>query len=287
MGIYRPLNIFLAALLLVGVSSCRFVSYIIHDDDVVAKVGKHKLYRVEVESVIPAGTPAEDSLALAAQYIRSWASDYIFDDAAAAGLSKKDLDLGVQLEQYRRSLVKYRYEQMFVSERLDTVVSPIEVQAYYDEHQDRFILSYPIVKARYVRMSGDSPSFPEVRKLISSDSDEDLAAMEELAATAAERYTDFGGRWLDITELADEFGVDYGTLLALMSHSTISYVADDGMLEYAYVVDYIRAGAIPPVGYCESRIKESIIASRRQELTERLERDLLEDARARGIYEIY
>lgn len=284
---YRPLNIFFCALLVVSVSSCRFVSSIIHDDDVVAKVGKHKLYRVEVESVIPAGTPSEDSLALAKQYIRSWAADFVFDDAAAASLSKKDLDLSEQLEQYRRSLVKYRYEQMFVSERLDTIVSPIDVQAYYDENQERFTLSYPIVKARFVRMSPDSPSFAEVRKLIASSADEDLAALEDLVVSVAEKYSDFGGSWLDITELADEFGVDYGTLLALMSNSVIRYVSDDGLVEYAYIADYMRAGSIPPVEYCESRIKESIIASRRQALAEQLERDLLDDARARGIYEIY
>ncbi len=287
MGIHRTLHIFLAAAALFCVSSCRFISSVIHDEDVVAKVGKHKLYRSELESVIPVGTPSEDSLNLANQYIKAWAAEFIFDDAAAASLSKKDIDVAEQIEQYRRALVKYRYEELYINERLDTAVSAIEVQAYYDDNKERYTLDFPIVKVRFVRLGAESPALAQIKKLIASDDEEDLSELENLASTAAEKYTDFGGKWLDITALADEFGTDYGTLLALMSRSVIQYTDEAGVLNYAYIVDYLRSGTIAPVEYCEPRIKEVIVNARKQELLTSLERDLLDQARRQGNFVIY
>ena len=46
-------------------SSCRAISSLLHDDEVVAEVGRHYLYRSEVASLIPDGTSEEDSLRLA------------------------------------------------------------------------------------------------------------------------------------------------------------------------------------------------------------------------------
>ena len=60
--------------------SCRLVSSVLHDDEVVAKVGKHRLYRHELESIVPEGLSSEDSLNLVSQYIDTWASAYLFDE---------------------------------------------------------------------------------------------------------------------------------------------------------------------------------------------------------------
>ena len=286
-GFGKYLGIALLTAVTVMAASCRLVSSVVHDDEVVAKVGKHRLYRTELESIVPEGISAEDSLNLVNQYIDTWASAYLFDELASNGLSKKDLDLSTQLEEYRHALVRYRYEQKYINERLDTLVSEQEVNAYYEEHQDRYILSYPIVKARFVRMRADSPKLPEVKELMASQSDEDFGRLSEIVATSAIKYGDFGGKWIDITDLAKEFGVDYGTLLALMANSSIQYVNGDGTLNYAFLSDYVRAGSIPPVEYCEKMIKEVIINSRKQALLNSLERDLLDDARSSGKLIIY
>lgn len=276
------IRIMLPAFVLAALPSCRLINSVLHDGEVVAKVGHHKLYRADIVSIVPPGTPAEDSLKLVQQYIDTWASALIIDEAATRSLSKKDLDVSGQLEQYRRALVKYRYEEQYVNERLDTLVSELEINSYYDEHQARFVLSYPIVKARFVRMRADSPRFDEIRKLMASSEDEDAGALEEMVATAAERYSDFGGRWIDITDLAGEFGTDYGTLLALMNNSSIQYLNGDGTVNYAYICDYVRSGSVPPVEYCEAAIKAIIINGRKQALISSLERDLLEEARSGG-----
>ena len=59
-------------------SSCRAISSLLHDDGVVAQVGDVKLYRAELDALIPKGLSQEDSVNLARQYINTWASDLVY-----------------------------------------------------------------------------------------------------------------------------------------------------------------------------------------------------------------
>ena len=115
------------ALALAVLPSCKTVQSIIHDDEVVAKLGNHKLYRADLEGIVPNGTPSEDSLNLVNLYINSWATDMAFQDVAQQRLSKEEKDVSKEMEAYRQSLLRYRFEQHYVAERLDTNVSRKEI----------------------------------------------------------------------------------------------------------------------------------------------------------------
>ena len=132
----RLAYILIALLTLVATQSCEMVSTFIHDGEVVASVGKSKLYRHDLESLIPAGLPSEDSLALAQQYINSWAADLVFLGAAQQKLSKNEKNLTKELEQYKNALLKYRYENLYINERLDTTVPDSQVEDYYENHKE-------------------------------------------------------------------------------------------------------------------------------------------------------
>ena len=49
----------------------------------------------------------------------------------------------------------------------------------------------------------------------------------------------------------------------------------------------IKAGEIPPVEFCQERIKDIIISGRKHRLLTTLEQDLIEDAKAKEKFEIY
>ena len=99
--------------------------------EVIARVGKHRLHRSELEKFIPSGVSPEDSTGLAQRYIKAWAEELIMLDMAEKQLSVKEKDLTEELEQYRRSLLTYRYQQKYINQRLDTLVTDDEIEAYY------------------------------------------------------------------------------------------------------------------------------------------------------------
>ena len=206
---------------------------------------------------------------------------------ASEQLSKSEKDVSKELEAYKNSLLRYRYEQRYVNERLDTTVSRTEIEDYYDAHNDLFVLDIPILKARFLDIMEDSPNYETIRRRMSSNKYEDIAEADSLAYSSALRYVDWSDRWIDAVTLAREFGTDYGTMLTKLSGSYIEMREERGDIKVAYILDTRRAGTLAPLEYCEDRIRNIIISTRKQKLLTTLEQDLLDNALSKENFIIY
>ena len=283
----------LVLIALAAVSACQMVHRVsdsaaeLFGDAVVARVGEHRLMRSELAAYIPAGVSSEDSLALAQSYIKSWAEELIFLDMAEKHLSAEEKDVTKDLEDYRRTLLKYRYEERYINDRLDTLISDEEVRNYYREHMDKILVERPLLKARYMIIPADSRSLKTIKELMSSDDAMDAIAADSLAFTAALRYVDSSDAWMDAILLARDLGTDEASMMKALRNRTIEFKGDDGLLRVAYVVDMVQKGSPAPLDYCEERIKDILLSARKHELVGGLERDLLNDALAKGKFVIY
>ena len=267
-------------------ASCKAISEFFDKEEVVAEVGQAKLRKSELDRVVPAGLPAEDSVRLARQYINTWALDQVFLNVAEQQLSKTEKDVTRELEAYRTSLLKYRYEQLYVNERLDTAVSDDAVQEYYDAHSSKFILQRPVVKARFLSISEDSPMLKTIRKKMSSDEVEDILEADSLAFSSAFKFTTWNNEWIDAAVMAREFGQDYASVLSGVSKGWNERTDTSGVVNAAYVTEMVPKGAMSPLEYSTPFIKDMIISARKQALVSALEHDLLEDARVNGKFVI-
>lgn len=283
----KSLQSILLCTVAVLISSCQAVKDFIHDDDVVAQVGVHKLYQTELAAYIPNGLAPEDSTNLADQYIRTWATEKLYLDMAEEQLSKSEKDVSKELDAYRNSLLKYRYEQRYVNERLDTEVTRTDVEDYYEAHKDLFVLDVPILKAKFVDIMKDSPNFEVIRRKMSSTKYEDIVETDSLAYSSALKFADYSEEWINAVTLAREFGTDYGTMLSKLSGSYIEIEEERGDVKIAYVLSMQKAGTLAPIDYCEERIKDIIISNRKHELLSTLEQDLLDDALAKEKFVVY
>lgn len=270
------------------VQSCDFISNLIHDDKIVARIGKQKLYISEVSEVIPSGVAPEDSVSMALQYINNWASEILFSQVAESQLSKSEQDVSVELEDYKRSLLKYRYEQRYINERLDTVVSYNQIEQYYKTHRELFVLEVPVVKGRFLDIMQESPNLEILKSKMSSTDFFDLAQADSIAYSSALKYSDTSDKWVDMVTFARAFGEDYGTLLSKMdSHGFIEIPDERGDIKIAYICEMQKAGTLASLEYCEDRIRDIIISNRRHALLTELEQELLNDAQKRNKLVIY
>ena len=274
-------------IVLPAVLSCRAISSLLSEDETVAEVGTAKLYRSELNTLIPKGMAAEDSVRLSRQYINTWALDQVFLAIAEEQLSKAEKDVSKELEDYRKSLLKYRYEQLYVNERLDTAVSDEDIETYYAANINRFELPRPVVKARYLRIAADSPVLPKIRKKMSSDQVQDLLDADSLAYSSALKFTTWENSWVDVASLAREFGTDYVSVMSMMRGGWIEMTDSMRVTSVAYVPAMVQAGETAPLEYCMSQIRDMIISTRKQALITGLEQDLLRDAREKGQFVIF
>ena len=284
----RLLNIIAAIIIVLPtLSSCRAISSFLKGGEVVAEVGSEKLYRSDLDAIMPKGISQADSVYLAKQYINTWAAELVFLGIAEEQLSKSERDVTKELEDYRKSLLKYRYEQLYVNERLDTAVTDEMVEEYYNSHQEKFVLARPLVKARFLSISNESPAKDQIRKRMSSSEVEDLVEADSLAYSAAYKFTTWSDEWVDVTVLSREFPMDYETMLSQVKNKWIEKVDTLGVARLAYISDMMKKGEVAPIEYSAPAIRDIIISTRKQSLISTLEQDLLNDARENGKFVIY
>lgn len=275
------------ALALCLLTGCQAIQSFIHDDKVVARVGKHKLYESEVNAYIPSGVSIADSTNLALQYINTWATDIIFSDMAQSQLSKAERDVTAELEAYKRDLLRFRYEQRFIGDRLDTLVTEDQMLDFYEKHKNLFTLDRPILKVRFVDILKNMDKKDQIIRLMSSNKPKDMDEVEGLANKYAIKYFDKSYEWMDAAVLAREFGTDYGQMLAKMNQSYIRMESEDAAdIKVAYVREIRRSG-VAPFDFCTDRIREYILSGRKHDLLIALEQSLLKGASDDGQFVIY
>jgi hypothetical protein len=182
--------------------------------------------------------------------------------------------------------LKYRYEQLYVNERLDTSVSEDKVHEYYQQHKDAFVLRRPLVKARYLCIHTDSPALKQIRKKMCSSEVSEVIEADSLAFSSAYRFTTWNDAWIDASTLAREFGSESASVMASVRKGWIERADTLGVMSIAFVTELIPAGKIAPLEYSAPFIRDMIISARKQSLIATLEQDLLNDARESGKFEI-
>ena len=264
-------------------ASCDIAANLVHDDNVVARAAGERLYRSTLESFIPDGTAPADSARMAQQYIQSWASEAILLKKAQKELGKEGRDVSREMEDYRRSLLRYRYEQQYISDRLDTLITESQIKDYYEAHSETFTLTRPIMKVRFISFFKDSPYREEILDLLSAKGggERDL---DSLALLSAVRYVDNPDVWTDAAALSREFGTDWETM---MSHLKSNYIVMEGEdVRAAYVFQIITKGKAP-LEFCAPTIRDNILSARKRDLLAKLEQDLLTEAQDKKDFVIY
>lgn len=285
--------IILTAIVLASAASCKMVSQIqdtateLFSGEVVAKVGDHKLFRSQLENYIPAGASPADSAALARQWINAWAENLLLLDMAEEQLSDQEKDVTEELERYRETLLKYRYEQLYVDQRLDTLITEEETEKYYNNNPARFRLDRPVVKARYMIIPASSKSIKQLKKQMASDDIEENAKADSLASKVALKYVDASDSWMDIITLAQELGTEYRSLQSSIKQQFAEWKDDSDNLHIAYIAEMVPEGKTAPLEYCRKKVRDLILSERKHQVEVELEKNLLEDAVRNNKFVIY
>ncbi len=257
--------------------SCKYLDFS-SDDAIVAEVGDKILYESEVKNLIPQGTTPEDSINMLEQYVNSWALKHLLLNKAESELSKSEKDVEQELEDYRSSLLVYKYEKIYLEERLDTVITDDECMDYYKNYSSNFTLNNSVVKARVVKVSDRSPNLETIRKMYKTTSLEGIDEFEKLCYNSADRYNNFNNNWVDISAIARE--IPYDVQMCEREAWSKSYIETKDSLYYyfVYFLDKIAPDSTAPFEFYQTKIKEIILSKRKQELVANLEKNLIQEA---------
>ncbi|MBP5643214.1 MAG: hypothetical protein J6X10_03135 [Bacteroidales bacterium] len=104
-----------------------------NDDKVIAKVYDKVLYQSDLQNVMYQGISHTDSIVRAKSFIDKWIRRQLLIHEAEENIDKSELDFSKQIEEYRNSLIIYRYETIMIEKNLDTVVSDRDIANYIEK----------------------------------------------------------------------------------------------------------------------------------------------------------
>ena len=257
--------------------------------EAIAKVGNKTLYRSETDKIIPKGISPQDSVTLVRRYINSWAVKQLKVLKAEQELPKEERDVESQLEDYKNQLLAFRYENMYIAQRLDTLVSESQMLEYYETHKETFTTAEGIMKGRLLKLSNSSPNLKVIsQELLKKESVSETGEddMEEFARSSAYAYNNYNNNWVGLGVVAKEVGADMDKLTAALSKGTIYNQKDSLYTTMVQSLEFVAPGEVAPFEFYKEKIKEIIISKRKQDLETALQKDILNEALNNNIFKV-
>jgi len=254
----------------------------------VAEINKKVLYYDEIPPLIQRDLNAADSVAIIQNYINKWAKRELLLQKAEENLSQAvKSDITSQLEETRTNLLIFQYQRQMMLEKMDTVISEVELENYYKKNEKSFLLTSNIVKALFIKLPAESPGMDNVRKLARSDNQGDLQQLESYCYQFAEKFDDFNEEWIPMSRLSVELQNDIANEENFLKRNTFFETGDSASVYLIAIRDYRLRGTTAPYEYMKEDIRRLIWNSRRFEFIQSLENGIYNDALKKNSFKIY
>ena len=257
------------------------------DEKPVVKVFDKYLYPSNLKDIIPVNISPSDSSILVNDYIDKWIRKQLLLRRAELNLTDEEKNVDKQLENYRTSLLIFKYEQSLIKQKLDTIISLDEIEKYYSDNPANFLLNNNIVKAIFLMVPRDAPDLRDLRRWYRNDTDDNLKKLEAYAFQYAEMYDYFNDDWVDFSEIEKNLPVRIDNPQNLLKYRKFYEVRDSTYFYFLNIKDYRLLGSVAPLSYVIQDIRTIIMNKRKIQLIKRLESNIYNDALNRGYFTIY
>jgi hypothetical protein len=273
--------------LLTFISACSLFPSRKKQGDAIARVYDKNLYSDELKGLVPSGTIAKDSVEITRTYINNWIRQELLLHQAEDNLNDEQMDFEKQVEQYRNSLIIFKYEAELVRQKLDTTVSMQEMEEYYKKNQANFQLHENILRTVYVSVSKNSPSAARFRQLIRSNKQADMDKLNELCQQEAAEFHLDDQSWLSFSEFAAKIPLAVSDQQDFLSRNPYFEVQDSTYRFLVSIKEYKIKESVSPLSFELNNIRAIILNKRKLEMLNGMEDDLYKAALAKKNFEIY
>jgi len=257
------------------------------DNTAIARAENKYLIYSDIEDIIPKHLNKEDSLLFITNYINSWIKENLILQKAEINLSDNQKDFQKQLEDYRKSLLIYTYEKELIKELLDTNIVESEIQEFYEQNQQNFVLKDDIVKVRYLKVFKKAPQVQKIRKVYASLKPKDIEKLTELAHQYAEKFHLNDEEWIYYDELKKEVPLTLDQTTSYLKNIKNIEVEDSLSYYFVFVKEYKLKNDVSPLSFETNNIKNIIINKRKLSLINKVSSDLYQEAIINNDIEIY
>ncbi|KPK83478.1 MAG: hypothetical protein AMS27_12700 [Bacteroides sp. SM23_62_1] len=252
-----------------------------------ARVGEKYLYTSDVQDIFPNNLPENDSILILNNFVDKWIKKQLLLQKAELNLSDEQKDVSKQLDEYRSSLLIFKYEQSLIKQKLDTIIYPSEIEEYYAENSSNFLLDNTIVKALFIKLPADAPNLNRLRQLYRSEDEDDMQQLESYCYQYANKYDYFNDQWIPFSMIQSELPQEINNPDRFLVYNKYIEQQDSTYKYFVYLRDYRAVSEQAPIEYIENNIKSIILNKRKVQFLNDMENDIYNDAIKKGDFTIY
>jgi len=248
----------------------------------VLSLNDYKENYISLESV-------KDSSILAKKSIENWAIESLFYQEAMSKLNEDEIEIDKQVEAYKKSLVNYIYQTKLIEANLDTNITRREIEQYYSDHEDNFILKENIVKVHYFKIPVKASGLEKIKRLLRSYvyTPKDVEPLKTLAAQNAENFFMNDSTWLYLEDIKKEMPKLREQPDFNLSQGRIVEFTDDLYYYYLRIKEVKVKNGLSPLNFERQNIKNFIINKKKTELINQYKFQLLEKAKTEKTFQVY
>ncbi|SDS09046.1 hypothetical protein SAMN05216503_1946 [Polaribacter sp. KT25b] len=252
--------------------------------EVVAIVNTVKLYKKDLNSILPEDISKEDSIILVRSFINNWALKQILLQKAESNNSlEEENEIAALVKDYRESLLINNYKEILIKQQLDTVIKDIEIAEFYSKSKENFKLNEELVKIKFLHFDKKVINKKELIKLFKSEKIEDLEALEKQQLSFKHfQFNDSVWTQLDKVLLKLPFSKDN-----MLKKSKLLQKQDSLGLYLVAIKDVLVRNDTAPLSYIKPTIKQMILHQRKIELIRDIEKILVQDATKNNNFKVY
>ena len=250
----------------------------------IATVYDQKLYKEDIEDLLPKNINKKDSVVLVRSIINSWATKELLLRKAVENNSQNDnTEINKLVTDYRQALLINGYKERLIKQQLDTIISEQEISDYYNENGKNFRLNEELIKTRLLHFSSDLIDKKEVIQLFKKGSIQDLEALEMRQLSF--KYIMLNDSvWTPLEHVMLKIPFSRDNLLK----KTKFLQKEDSLGVYLIAVkDVLKRNDLAPKSHIKSTIQQMILHQRKLQLIRDIEKIIVKDAIQNKSFQMY
>ena len=270
-------------------SACQGSGSVSSQQETIVKVNDRSVMREDVEKQIPKGLSPSDSLLRAENLVKKQIIDMLLDDVAYHNIGDEKAEIDQLVNEYRRSLIRYRYQERLVNDRVSAMIRESEQKKFYEENKEQFVLNENLIKGLFLKAPLSAPGIDSIRKWHLSNTEESLEKIEKYSLQNALIYDYFYDNWVVFDEVMEKIPRRISNPEQFLKVNNHIEVSDSIFMYFLIISDHMLVGNEAPFDYIQAQIVSMLVNQRKidflRDFGEKLYFDALKDGHIKFVSE--
>lgn len=287
------IKIYIAGLLLLLAAGCDQLYDVDDTEEVdsrvtIARVNDIYLYEEDINSLVPRGNQATDSSMIVSKYVDSWVKKQLTIARASKELDFDEAKIERKILDYRYALMVHEFEMHYINQHLDKEISDEEIEKYYNEKFENFVLRQNILRCLFAVVPVEAPQIDNFRKLIRTYPDANLEEIQSYCYRFASQSSLETELWINFDEVISNTPlINVQDKAIFLKNNSFVESSDEKYHYFIRVLDYKISDQIAPLAYIKDDIESILINKKKVELRKELEEEVYKVAKENNEFELY